>query len=161
MRLGAGRGRKLDRLTNVRFANDLILFAKSSSEIEEMTALLVGEFAKMGLAANGSKTELLTTDVGAPTGPTPQLVDIAGVFAGVHDRPPRKVIGKALLEYLTSRGQKNMDHRLSRARVRFYELRRALPRLEMIVKMRLRLSDAVVSPTVSHSLSTTLSQHRS
>ena len=149
-------GDAADRLTNVRFADDLILFAKSLCEVEEMTALLVEEFAKAGLVANGSKTKVLTTDAAVFSGPTPLLVDIAGMLVEVIKAgSSHKYLGKSLPGDLTSRGQRNLDHRLSCAWMRFHELRHTLLNHKIPVKLRLRLFDAVVSPTVLFSLSTT------
>eukprot|EP00959_Pyramimonas_sp_CCMP1952_P428223 8968869-Pyramimonas_sp.AAC.1 len=60
-----------------------------------MTALLVEEFAKAGPVANGSKTKLLATDAAASSGPTPLLVDIAGMFVEVIKAgSPRQHFGK-------------------------------------------------------------------
>ena len=121
-----------------------------------MTALLVQEFAKAGLVANGSKTKLLTTDAGVSSGPTPLLVDIAGMFVEViKTGSSHKYLGKSLPGDLPSRRQRNLDHRLSCAWMRFHELRHTLLNHKIPVKLRLRLFDAVVSPTVLYSLSTT------
>ena len=159
-RLSVGNGFRLDGdadpLTNVRFADDLILFAKSLSEIEDMTNLLVGEFAKAGLVANGAKTKLLTTDAAVTSGHIPVLVDIGGMFVEViKSGSSHKYLGKSLPGDLSRRGQRNLDHRLSCAWFRFHELQHTLCNRKIPVHLRLKLFDSVVSPTVLYSLSTT------
>ena len=44
LRMACSSVNAADRLTNVRFADDLILFEKYLREVEEMTALLVEKF---------------------------------------------------------------------------------------------------------------------
>ena len=51
----------VDRLTNIRYADDLLLFAKSWKELVEMLELLVVELNRVGLQLNTSKTKLFTT----------------------------------------------------------------------------------------------------
>ena len=46
---------RLERLTNIRYADDLILFAKSSAELVEMIELLNEELAHIGLTLNSGK----------------------------------------------------------------------------------------------------------
>ena len=47
--------KRLERLTNIRYADDLILFAKSSAELVEMIELLNEELAHIGLTLNSGK----------------------------------------------------------------------------------------------------------
>ena len=50
-----------ERLTNLRYADDLILFCKNLPEADEMLQLLVTELGKVGLELNTSKTKMLMT----------------------------------------------------------------------------------------------------
>lgn len=51
-----------DRLTNLRYADDVMLFAKSESELIEMVELLTEAFATVGLELNAAKTKIITND---------------------------------------------------------------------------------------------------
>ena len=53
----------LERLTNSRYADDVLLYANSLAELQHMTSLLVEEFALVGLKLNASKTKILHTDL--------------------------------------------------------------------------------------------------
>ena len=62
--------RHSERLTNTRYADDLLLYAKSLKELELMTELLVIELRKVGLTLNTKKTKILHSsdaDEGAGT----------------------------------------------------------------------------------------------
>lgn len=48
------------RFTNTRYADDVLIFAKSLDELMEMMEMLVEELATIGLTLNGSKTKILT-----------------------------------------------------------------------------------------------------
>ena len=49
------------RLTNIRYADDIMIFAKSLPELCDMMALLVKTLAEVGLELNLQKTQILTT----------------------------------------------------------------------------------------------------
>ena len=49
-------------LTNVRYADDLMLYARSDSDLPSMAECLVEELAAVGLNLNTSKTKILTTE---------------------------------------------------------------------------------------------------
>ncbi len=84
------------------------------------------------------------------------LVDIGGMFVEiVRNGSSHKYFGKALPGDLSRRGQRNLDHRLSCAWLRSHELQHTLCNRRILVHLRLRLFDSVVSPTVLYSLSTT------
>ena len=50
------------RLTNTRYADDILLYAKSAAELQMMVESLFAELRLIGLDANPSKTKILTTD---------------------------------------------------------------------------------------------------
>ena len=66
-----------------------------------------------------------------------------------------KYLGKTLPGDLSTRGQRNLDHRISCAWLRFHQLGHTLLNRKIPVHLRLKLFDSVVSPTVLYSLSTT------
>ena len=50
-----------ERLTNIRYADDILLFAKSLEELVFMMESLVHELAHIGLQLSSSKTKIFTT----------------------------------------------------------------------------------------------------
>ena len=53
----------LPRLQAIRFADDVILYARSRAEAEEMLSLFAIELRSMGLQLNMKKTKILTNDI--------------------------------------------------------------------------------------------------
>ena len=49
-----------ERLTNVRYADDVMLFAKSEEELSTTITLLVEAFENVGLERNATKSKILT-----------------------------------------------------------------------------------------------------
>ena len=49
------------RLTNIRYADDLMMFATSSNDLIYMLEALIPELAASGLQLNSAKTKILTT----------------------------------------------------------------------------------------------------
>ena len=66
------------RLTNTRYADDIMLYAKSLPELTRMLDLLTEELAKVGLHLNVKKTKLLTNDARWPHHDTPCFVETDG-----------------------------------------------------------------------------------
>eukprot|EP00929_Paragymnodinium_shiwhaense_P046346 TRINITY_DN23593_c0_g1_i6.p1 TRINITY_DN23593_c0_g1~~TRINITY_DN23593_c0_g1_i6.p1 ORF type:complete len:196 (+),score=11.73 TRINITY_DN23593_c0_g1_i6:290-877(+) len=73
----------------------------------------------------------------------------------VRSGSSHKYLGKVLPGDLSNRGQRNFNHRLSCAWLRFHQLQTALLNRKIPVHLRIKLFDSVVSPTVLYSLSTT------
>ena len=72
-----------ERLTNVRFADDLIIYSSSLEELTDMLDLLVEELQKVGLELNSSKSKIFTTDNDSSTSVTPILVETSDHFIEV------------------------------------------------------------------------------
>ena len=52
----------VSRSTNVRYADDVLLFGKTETEIQMMTELVLEEFSKVGLELNATKSKILTNE---------------------------------------------------------------------------------------------------
>ena len=52
---------RYERLTNIRYADDIIMFAKTLDEAQLMIEFLVEVFAECGLELNAKKTKILST----------------------------------------------------------------------------------------------------
>ena len=62
------------KITNIRYADDLMLYARSLQDLKDMTTFLITELGAMGLQLNASKTKILTT----VSGSRPMHVELAG-----------------------------------------------------------------------------------
>lgn len=76
---------RADRRTNIRYADDILMFARSLEEDESMLALLSETLADYDLELNAKKTKILST-VGIPGAQT------------LIDTPPGFVCGAFLCE---------------------------------------------------------------
>ena len=145
-----------ERLTNVRYADDLLIFGKSLPEVSEMIEILGDELSKAGLSINGTKTKIMTTNSEAISSTSPILVDMGDFFVEVVRRDGcHKYLGRRWSGDLRGRGQCNLEHRLSLAWLKFHNLHKALTNQKVPVRLRLRLFESVVSPTAVYSLGTT------
>ena len=91
-----------EHLTNIRYADDIIMFAKTLDEAQHMIELLVEVFAECGLELNAKKTKILSTS----TTTTEQVALIAE--CGAVDIVPKlriqKYLGRAFSGDLRDRG---------------------------------------------------------
>ena len=97
------RGIQIDvgeRLTNMRYADDLIIYASSSDDLCFMLELLQNELALIGLNLNSSKTKAFTTE----NLQQPMFLDISGdlvqVLIGFESH---KCIGRTIIGDLPNR----------------------------------------------------------
>ena len=70
-------GYGLERLTNTRYADDILLYAKSLSELQTMAELLIEELQLVGLQLNASKTKILRSDMIHEKDTNVNVVDIS------------------------------------------------------------------------------------
>jgi len=145
-----------ERLTNVRYADDILLFGKSLAEVTEMMEMLGVELSKAGLSINGAKTKILTTNTDTISRQVHTLMDIGDFFVEVVRRDGcHKYLGRQWSGDLRVRGQCNLEHRLSLSWFKFHNLHKVLTNQKVPVHLRLKLFDSVVSPTAVYSLGTT------
>ena len=101
----------LQRLTNTRYADDVLIYAKSLQELESMTEALIQELAAVGLVLNAKKIKILhiafhddRSDV--------DFVEIAGEFIRIlHDDQVHRYLGRHLNLDPTKRINKEMTYR--------------------------------------------------
>ena len=72
-----------ERLTNIRYADDLLLFARTFDEAVFIFEALSEELANAGLSINATKTKILTTDSAASNSDVPFLADAGGCMIEV------------------------------------------------------------------------------
>ena len=145
-----------DRLSNVRFADDLTIYANSLPELVEMLDMLVEELRRVGLDLNAKKSKILTLDEATFNAQSPVLVEVADGFIEVlRAGESHKYLGAALPGDLRRRGGTILAHRLQCAWSKFHMFKHALTNRHVDKKLRLRLFDSVVTPCALYGLSTT------
>ena len=141
-----------ERLTNVRYADALVLFAKSWCELVCMLEILIEELHGIGLALNPSKTKLFTT-FGVDT---PTLIEVAGHFLEVVTRQEsHKYLGKMLSGNFIERRVADLAYRKKCAWNKFHKFKHILLNKHISLRLRLKFFDSVISPTILFGLATT------
>jgi hypothetical protein len=133
-------------LTNLRFADDLLLISRSRGQVAEMLADLVAEAGKVGLCIHPEKTKVFYNGLGRKGGAVPGVVKVAGLDIEVlADDRSTMYLGRAL--NLQKVQDIEIQHRLSRAWAKFAVYRKELIDKSYPLKSRLKLFNAVVTPT--------------
>ena len=144
------------RLTNVRYADDLMLFAKSLDEAVDMVNLLQEELRKAGLDMNAKKTKVMTTDSEHYLREHPYLIEADGGFLEIAQQgETHKYLGRVLTGNPRQRGRGNLLHRISVAWMKFNIHRQTLLNKKIPVDLRLKMFNAIVPPAALYSLSST------
>ena len=121
-----------------------------------MLDCLVGELASAGLSLNAKKTKVMTTIPEIVADSYPLLVDAGGGMAEVVKRAgEHKYLGRMFSGDLKARGKCNLDHRMKCAWLKFHQHSATLQNRNIPIHLRLRLFEAVVTPSVLYSLTTT------
>ena len=94
-------------LTNVRYADELVLYARSDTDLAIMVECLAEELAAVGLNLNTSRTKILTTE----NLNEPMVLDIGGDMVEVlHGGQNEKYLGKKLSCDLEKRAMVDLQH---------------------------------------------------
>ena len=145
-----------ERLTNLRYADDLLLFAWSLEDATYMLDCLVEELSAAGLSVNAKKTKVMTTDAEIVSDGRPLFIDAGGgMVEVVKHTGTHKYLGRLLSGDLRVRGKCNLEHRSKCAWLKYHHIGSTLQNRNISIKLRLRLFDAVVTPSVLYSLATT------
>ena len=138
-------------LTNLRYADDLMLYAKHWDELIFMMETLIVELSAVGLHLNTSKTKILTTT--ALTGP--MFLDVGGdMIEVVHGQETHKYLGKKLPGDLSTRANVDVKHRTHIAWMKFNQHRETLLNRHVSLKLRLKFFDTSISPAILFGLAT-------
>ena len=138
------------QLTNIRYADDLMIYAKSSAELASMLESLIEELAVIGLHLNAAKTKIFTTDEDAP-----DMIEVADSFISVlSDLDSHKYLGRKLPGNLNNRSSVEIAHRIQIAWMKFHQHTDVLIDKNVCIRSRLRFFDAIISPTILFGLGT-------
>ena len=132
------------QLTNLRFADDIMLLGRSLSQVKEMLADLVREAGKVGLEIHPDKTKIMNNGIGIHQNVCE--VEVAGRTIEILPRDQSAMYLGRLLN-LGSLHDTELDHRLRRAWAKFGAFKQQLLDPDYSLFQRLRLFQATVTPT--------------
>jgi len=139
----------LKRLTNTRYADDCLLYAKSLPELTAMLEHLHDELSAVGLEFHESKTKVLTSSASCPAG----SVSIRGMtFQILTPEQSHRYLGRKLCLDPSTRVGTEIGSRLAAAWAKFNSHRRWLVNSHISLKLRMRLFEACVRPTALFAL---------
>ena len=104
-----------ERWTNIRFADNLLLYAKSCHEFATMITFLKEGLSKIGLRSNADKTRLFTTS----SLKSPLCIDVDDDVSEVLFADKNTYIPRAVLPRNARKGQHEFVYRAQVARGRF------------------------------------------
>ena len=132
-------------LSNVRYADDILLFAKSVEEMQIMIDMLSEELLNVGLEMHPSKTKILTSCNPLPC----HMVDAGDMMIEVLScDKSHKYLGRLLNMDPSMRISIEARNRLNASWAKFHEHRDALCNHNVPIGLRLRLFDTIVTPVV-------------
>ena len=138
-------------LTNVRFADDLMPYAKSWRELVIMLESLESDLASVGLSLNAAKIRLFTTAIS----PEVAYIDVGGeMIQDLGDGKTHMYLGRKICGDFRRQSRTELAHRISAAWGKFNKLRFIFVNKHLSIKGRLKLFNAVVTPTALFGLST-------
>ena len=134
-----------EALTNIRYADDIMLFATSPEDLLFMITALKEELARIGLSLNASKTKVLTTldDIDFQS----MVIDGEPVDI-LSGNTAHKYLGRKLCGNLRSRNIFELAHRVQIAWMRFHKNRDILMDKHLSIYSRLKFFQAVITPTI-------------
>ena len=136
-----------ERLTNIRFADDLMLYAKTWQELVSMMEMLVEELGAVGLQLNAGKTKILTTICDQKV---PAYIDVCGeLVETLLGESCHKYLGRKLCGNLASSVSVEVAHRVQVAWRKFSQHRSTLVNKNVSLALRMKLFDALVSLTIT------------
>ena len=142
-----------ERLTNVRYADDTVLYASSSGEAAYMLEILQEDLHSYGLNLNTSTTKILTNEVQGDDAPI--YVEVGeGMLSVMTSSDLHKYLSKQVSRDLCSRTETNMEYRLQCAWGRFHANAKVLLNPDISMKLRLKMFEAVVTPTAVYGMAT-------
>ena len=123
-----------ERLTNVRYADDILLFGKSLDEVVSMLELLVPVFLEYGLELNASKTKILCNEVASDQ--STYCIIECGDIEILTATQKHKYLGRAFSGEVRCRGSIAVEHRISCAWMKYKGFQHILENKHIAIKLR-------------------------
>jgi hypothetical protein len=138
-----------DPLTNLRFADDVLLFAHSRQDIVKMISHLSEAAAKYGLKLHVGKTNVLTN---IDNERRPDKLPVGeGWLKVLREDEAERYLGRKLC--LNEHHAAELSHRFAAGWASFMKNKAALCNRSCSLRSRLRAFDAIVTPTVLYGAS--------
>ena len=138
----------LQRLTNIRYADDILLYAKSLDELLSMTEKLTAELKKIGLTLNTEKTKILRCNP-EPDKAAIGFAELDDDFVMVlDDNESHRYLGKKLSISGTNRNLIEFKSRKQIAWMAFGKHIKVLLDHNISLQLRLKYFDACVGPAI-------------
>ena len=142
----------VSRLTDTRYADDVLLYAKSLEELQKMTELLVIELQKVGLQLNADKTKILHSSIYDP-GADRDYVDINTEFVRVlHGNESHRYLGRLLCLSPSDRIRIELQNRKNHAWASFHKHKKVILNSHVSLAKRVQFFDVCVSPSMLFAL---------
>ena len=136
-----------DTLTNLRFADDVILFATSLSQLTQMLREIAGEAKKTGLELHPDKTKILHNQPFRRPRQTPEHTYIGNMkIEMLPHSDSQKYLGKKFSFH--QQAETEVENRIAAAWRKFHLLKRELTTKSYSLNSRIRLFQGTVTPTV-------------
>ena len=151
---GAHHGIAVDhhkRLTNIRYAGHLMLYARSVPALVEMSETLSCELQQVGLELYAAKSKIFTTKPLDHPMYAEVSQDLVQILQGDSSH---KYLGRHIPGNLKQRGPVELHHRMTSAWVKFNKHRILLTNKHVSLKLRLKFFNAVVTPAMLFSFHT-------
>ena len=136
------------QLTNLRFADDILLISSSADSLEEMLTDLADGAGKVGLRIHYGKTKLLCNRVARETGRRMQVKVHGQTVPVLLEGETVKYLGRALR--LDAPDDAEIEIRITSAWRKFMALRKELRNRHMLLMQRMKLFGATVSATLPY-----------
>ena len=144
-----------ERRTNVRFADDLIIYAHNAKELGNALQMLAEELKNIGLDLNAKKTKIFTNDPTVFEAEKPVHIKAGDAEIEVmRTRDVHKYLGAAFRGDLTLRGKANLAHRMHCAWAKFHQYKAALTSNHVAIPLRLKLFEATITSCILYGLTT-------
>ena len=132
-------------LTSIRYADDLMLYAKTWQELVHMLERLKAVLANIGLELNAEKTRIITT----ASETNIAYIDVDGDMVQVlTDIETHMCLGRKIPADLRRCSVVEVAHRINAAGGKFNKFRYVLANRHVSIRGRLQLFNAVITPTI-------------
>ena len=141
-----------DCLTNLRFADDVMLFATSKEHVRKMMCEFKKATEKVGLRIHPDKTKILSNQ-STVNSDTKKHIEVGDMSIEILTRNESvKYLGQKISFYQQETTE--IKRRIRAVWATFHKYRQELSSKNYMLKHRLRLFDATVSPTICHAAGT-------
>jgi hypothetical protein len=137
-------------VTNMRFADDILLIGRSLQQIKRMIADVASEGARVGLELHPRKTKIQNNNIGYGSRVKSVKVDTMDIEV-LEPGESTMYLGRALS--LTETNDVELKHRLKKAWAKFGMLKRELTDKAIPLHLRLKLFHTMVTPTILYGCS--------